>query len=65
MGKRLEIVIEFPTSLAEVNDRIIADTVKLFGTQYEAAQQLGTRPETISRRLNHRRRSAEKAEEQM
>ena len=59
MEKQLVITIDFPTSLAEVNDRIIAGAVEIFGTQYEAAKQLGTRPETICRRLNHRRRKQE------
>jgi hypothetical protein len=56
MGKHLQIVCDFPVSLAEVIDRVITDTVKLFGTQLEAARQLGITPQTVSRRLNHGRK---------
>jgi hypothetical protein len=62
MSGRVVIDCELPVNLAELMDQIIAQVVEKTGSQFKAAIDLGIRPETISRRLSHRRRKAEKKE---
>jgi hypothetical protein len=56
MKEKLEISCEYPVSLADVMDGIIAQTVDKFGTQLKAAWALGITPQMISRRMNRQRR---------
>lgn len=54
--KTLRLSITLPMPLEDIIGFIIFKTVELFGSQKEAALNLGICEATVSRRLNRRRR---------
>jgi CRP-like cAMP-binding protein len=56
MGKKLVMSVRLPKPLREIQDGIIWETVRIFGSQKLAAQNLGVCEATVSRRLNRRRK---------
>lgn len=56
--KELKLTIELPCPLPEIKDRIIFESVKIWGTQKLAAANLGISEATVSRRLNKIRRGS-------
>jgi CRP-like cAMP-binding protein len=60
IAEDLTLTLPISTPVPEVLDKWILAVVARVGTQRGASHYLGMAPETISRRLNHRRRQKSK-----